>query len=79
MAIEWAHDILDAERIIKLCEDCDKDCESCSRADRMDCHLEVREAVHSLAIHFKNAILSMLEESKKEKVMAPEKPNPFVS
>ena len=78
MAIQWAHDLLDIEQVIKLTEDCDKDCSSCSRIDRMDCHLEMREAVHSLAIHFKTYVLAQVEMSGSVSSQ-PEKPNPFVS
>lgn len=74
--IAWAHDILDLEKMLAIIEDCSKECCSCSRDDKDDCRLEIREAVHSLAIIVKTAILSIVEASTKEKEEVEEKATP---
>jgi len=80
-AIAWAGSILDIEKIIALTTSCDKNCKSCTQAERMDCHLEMREAVHSLAVIFKQYILGQIEASKNKKdaPIMPEKPNGMFS
>jgi hypothetical protein len=72
--IAWAHDYLDIEKIIAMTEDCSKECCSCSRDDKEDCRLELRECMHSLAKIVKSAILSIVDASTKERPMLPEKP-----
>ena len=57
----WLENLLDAEKIIGLMESCDKECSKCTKEQKNDCLLEMRESIHSLAIHFKNAILSFVE------------------
>jgi len=67
MAIEWAHDLLDIEKMLHLTEACDKDCKSCTAVERMDCHLEMREVVHSMLVLLKNAVLVSIETTGMEK------------
>ncbi len=57
----WLENLLDMEKIINLMESCDKECNKCTREQKNDCILEMRESIHSLAIHFKNAIYSFVE------------------
>jgi hypothetical protein len=80
-AIAWAGAILDIEKIVALTTSCDKDCKSCTQVERMDCHLEMREAVHSLAVIFKQYILGNMEAAKNKKDLPPppEKPNGMFS
>jgi len=70
----WSGSLLDVERILAMMEDCSKECCSCSRDDKDDCRLELRECVHSLAKIIKQAVLSMIEQATKEKPSLPEKP-----
>ncbi|MHA1748541.1 MAG: hypothetical protein ACTSVI_00425 [Promethearchaeota archaeon] len=70
----WMENLFDIEKIIKMMESCDKDCKTCSLADKNDCLLEMRESIHSLAIHFKDSIFSFVEllkkvENKEEKII----------
>jgi hypothetical protein len=57
----WLENLFDAEKIIEMMESCDKDCSRCTKEQKNDCILEMRESIHSLAIHFKKAILSFVE------------------
>ncbi|HME52803.1 MAG TPA: hypothetical protein VKM55_11340 [Candidatus Lokiarchaeia archaeon] len=57
----WLENLLDTEKIIDLMETCDKQCSKCTKEQKNDCLLEMRESIHSLAIHFKSAILSFVE------------------
>lgn len=60
----WLENLLDIEQIIELMESCDKDCANCSRTERIDCILELRESVHSMAKILKNAVLSMVNAGR---------------
>lgn len=60
----WMENLFDVEKIIKLMESCDKCCKNCSKEEKNDCLVEMRESIHSLAIHFKNAIYSFVEFCK---------------
>ncbi|MBN2153871.1 MAG: hypothetical protein JW839_20605 [Candidatus Lokiarchaeota archaeon] len=57
----WLENLLDVEKIIALMESCDKECSKCTKEQKNDCLLEMRESIHSLAIHFKNSIYSFVE------------------
>ena len=57
----WLENLLDTEKIIEMLESCDKECSKCTKEQKNDCLLEMRESIHSLAIHFKKAILSFVE------------------
>ena len=57
----WMENLLGIEKIIELMEGCDKQCSNCTKEEKNDCLLEMRESIHSLAIHFKNAIYSFVE------------------
>jgi hypothetical protein len=57
----WLENLLDVEKIINMMETCDKECSKCTKEQKNDCLLEMRESMHSLAIHFKNAIYSFVE------------------
>ena len=57
----WLVNLLDTEKIIDLMESCDKECSKCTKEQKNDCLLEMRESIHSLAIHFKKAILSFVD------------------
>lgn len=56
----WLENMLTIDEIVAMMENCDKDCENCTKEERNDCLLEMRESIHSLAISFKNAIHSFL-------------------
>ncbi len=60
----WLENLLDMEKIINLMESCDKECNKCTREQKNDCILEMRESIHSLAIHFKNAIYSFVRSEE---------------
>ncbi|MFX0100898.1 MAG: hypothetical protein ACFFCS_15085 [Candidatus Hodarchaeota archaeon] len=60
----WMENLFDIEKIIKLMECCDKSCQNCSKDEKNDCLIEMRESIHSLAIHFKNAIYSFVESCR---------------
>ena len=62
----WMENLLGIEKIIELMEGCDKQCSNCTKEEKNDCLLEMRESIHSLAIHFKNAIYSFVEECTRE-------------
>jgi len=71
----WSGAILDIEKIVSMMKNCDKECRSCTKVEKDDCFLELRESVHSLAMIVKNAILSMVETAKDAKENPlPEKP-----
>ena len=57
----WLENLLDTEKIIDLMESCDKECNKCTKEQKNDCLLEMRESLHSLAIHFKKCILGFVE------------------
>ncbi len=57
----WLENLLDVEKIINIMESCDKECTKCTKEQKNDCLLEMRESIHSLAIHFKNSIYSFVE------------------
>nr|MDO8114151.1 hypothetical protein [Candidatus Sigynarchaeota archaeon] len=59
--ILWLENLLDIEKIINILESCDKECTKCTKEQKNDCLLEMRESIHSLAIHFKNAIYSFVQ------------------
>jgi hypothetical protein len=63
-SIQWASDLLDVEQMIAMTEDCDKDCRSCSKDEKEDCHLEMRECLHSLLKLFKDTILSYIMHTR---------------
>ncbi|MHA1370403.1 MAG: hypothetical protein ACTSWN_07115 [Promethearchaeota archaeon] len=67
MKILWMENLLSIEKIKELMENCDKDCHNCTKDEKNDCLLEMRESIHSLALHFKNAIFAFVEFLEKEK------------
>lgn len=75
----WLENLLDTEKIVDIMESCDKNCAKCSKEQKNDCLLEMRESIHSLAIHFKKAILSFVEltetEPENQKIIIPDKTN----
>jgi hypothetical protein len=75
----WLENLFDAEKIIDIMETCDKDCANCSKDQKNDCLLEMRESIHSLAIHFKKAILAFVEITgsglENQKMIEPGKAN----
>lgn len=64
--ILWLENLLDTEKIIETMESCDKECTRCSKEQKNDCLLEMRESIHSLAIHFKKAILTFVQLTSTE-------------
>jgi hypothetical protein len=57
----WLENLLNVEKIINMMESCDKECNKCTKEQKNDCLLEMRESIHSLAIHFKNSIYAFVE------------------
>jgi len=75
---EWCEALVDVEKIIKMMENCDKNCRTCNKDQKNDCMIEIRECVHGLAFIVKNAILSFVEvirsgggEKREEMVRCP--------
>nr|MDO8116750.1 hypothetical protein [Candidatus Sigynarchaeota archaeon] len=67
----WLENLFDLEKIINMMESCDKECNKCTKEQKNDCMLEMRESIHSLAIHFKNAIFSFVESVNNAEKLPP--------
>jgi hypothetical protein len=70
----WSGSLLDMEKILEMMESCNKDCRNCTRDEKLDCILEMRESVHSLAKAFKSAILSQIEAGRELQEKGPPLP-----
>ena len=74
----WLENHFTLDQILGLIETCDKHCKSCKFEQHDDCHVEMRESIHSLAAIVKDLCAQLLlgnvvpkEERVEKKVESP--------
>jgi len=52
----WLENYYNVDQILEHIEDCSKECTTCNHDEQVDCRLEMREAIHSLALTVKELV-----------------------
>ena len=60
----WLENFFSLDKIKEQIETCNKECKSCSKEQMLDCLLETKECVHSLAVMLKDFFSNMLSGSE---------------
>ncbi len=64
--MKWLENNFTIDQVLGMLEGCDKDCKSCEKDQKVDCILELKECLHSMAKMMKNTILAVFEMAFKK-------------
>ena len=63
----WLENLLDVQNMRDLLEQCDKECHTCSKDEKNDCLIEMRECLYSMVTMLENFIRASMSTNRIDK------------